>query len=99
MNEWRRYDGLMLDGPEMPCPKEFGLAIDDAVSKLRAMEWQPIETAPKNETVLVWLNNIDGECSYSDIADISCGQPYCRSVDVDEVKVTHWMPLPAPPVL
>ena len=25
MNEWRRYDGLMLDGPEMPCPKEFGV--------------------------------------------------------------------------
>ena len=38
MNEWRRYDGLMLDGPEMPCPKEFGLAIDDAVRKLRAAD-------------------------------------------------------------
>lgn len=38
MNEWRRYDGLMLDGPEMPCPKEFGLAIDDAVLKLKAAD-------------------------------------------------------------
>ncbi len=38
MNEWRRYDGLMLDGPEMPCPKEFGLAVDDAVRKLRAAD-------------------------------------------------------------
>lgn len=36
MNEWRRSNLPVFDGGEMPCPKEFGLAIDDAVRKLKA---------------------------------------------------------------
>lgn len=27
-NEWRRYDGITLDGPEMQDPKLIGIAID-----------------------------------------------------------------------
>ena len=49
MNVWRRYDGLMLDGPEQPCPKEFGLAIDDAVRKLK--EYERLMTAKSNAPI------------------------------------------------
>jgi len=56
------------------------------------MEWQPIETAPKNETILIaygvdevgtglhWLGN-----------EWDCDQ------EEGVVVPTHWMPLPQPP--
>ena len=31
-NEWRRWDGDWLDGPEQPIPKQIGEAIDVIVA-------------------------------------------------------------------
>ena len=60
------------------------------------MKWQPIETAPKDEWVLVYY----GEGSMVDTVSIAC----CRSSydwadwDGDLYGTpTHWMPLPPPP--
>jgi len=67
------------------------------------MEWQPIETAPKNRQVLV----SDGyEVAYSVLGkaahvpiygwiELVGVDPY--DADVLEMEPTHWMPLPEPP--
>lgn len=56
------------------------------------MEWQPIETAPKDETdVLVW-----SALGYCVIAQFRDGYWWGRQLD-ELVEPTHWMPLPPPP--
>ena len=67
-------------------------------------EWQPIETAPEDETVLVWAE--DGWIMCADLILMSeyGGYDYCDGsrmwVDNDHsllFRPTHWMPLPEPP--
>lgn len=70
------------------------------------MEWQPIETAPKDGTrVLVWSPQMG--CSY--VASWAVSEPFGHeptwSTDSEgpgyssEIPdCTHWMPLPKPPV-
>lgn len=61
-------------------------------------EWQPIETAPKDGTVLLGYENKAGVemftfrwCEHRGwISEIPWG-------DWDRVDPTHWMPLPEPP--
>ena len=65
-------------------------------------EWQPIATAPKDETVLIYIPN-DGWGIGVEIAHSSSDDPdgnwYSSlyqggPIDVDP---THWQPLPDPP--
>lgn len=72
-------------------------------------EWQPIETAPKDGTAIIYRGKYTtaGACRWwteQDLADAECGSPedYCAAwYDADdedsEVVPTHWMPLPEPP--
>ncbi len=54
-------------------------------------EWRPIETAPKDGTlVLTW----DGERRY--VAMYDCGW-YIGIERGPNIEPTHWMPLPEPP--
>lgn len=70
-------------------------------------EWQPIETAPTNEYVLVYCPDaeeysrilicarlvFEGDTDPPDWYEINCDvRP--NPIDVD---ATHWMPLPTPP--
>lgn len=60
------------------------------------MEWQPIETAPKGPTLILW----NGELLCTGWCDNE-GQWYCdqwaeHHAEIDD-DPTHWMPLPAPP--
>jgi hypothetical protein len=64
------------------------------------MTWQPIETAPKDGTVIL---------AYAKHAQVMNGEFHCAEVSFDRIwlavsplhswpaKCTHWMPLPAPP--
>ena len=57
------------------------------------MDWQPIETAPKDGTRVIVLEG-DGDVSLADFYD---GR-WFYSVAHDEMfDPTHWMPLPDPP--
>jgi Protein of unknown function (DUF551) len=58
--------------------------------------WQPIETAPENEMVLIW----DGEHVYTASYEYKHEmqtQVWLESNDFWISDVTHWMPLPEPP--
>jgi hypothetical protein len=73
-------------------------------SFLTTMEWQPIETAPKNGTeILGW----DEEQQEIVFVIWICIQQWDNPYDVfdwvekgdwaNPIKPTHWMPLPKPP--
>jgi hypothetical protein len=73
--------------------------------------WRPIETAPKNEMLLVGVFNSLGKwrsmfAQYRDDLpqhdDADDGSWYEESLEAEllfPVRPTHWMPLPAPPSL
>lgn len=78
------------------------------------MEWQPIETAPKDGSkILVWADGYEWPeivCfeKYDDETAIEAGEPgywrYAEELianvaDVEPDMLTHWMPLPAAPEL
>ena len=76
------------------------LALCDRAIKER--EWQPIETAPKDQAVLVWLPGA--------ATGLEMEIGYCSSSDPDgdwypsthvgfpiDIPPTHWMPLPKDP--
>ena len=68
-------------------------------------EWLPIESAPKDKAILVCAQYSDGsgqgvycaewsdyfECFHPQYAD-------CQVIGDEDCPVTHWMPLPAPPL-
>lgn len=110
MNTWRRSDLPVFDGGEMPCPKEFGFAIDDAVRKLRAMEWQSILTAPRDGSAVLLYRPLAYKTNDPIIAiglsvmnHNSCLQETVPdgyaglNYTSRSCFATHWMPLPSPP--
>jgi len=64
-------------------------------------EWQPIETAPRDGTIILvypdinvsyWGYTKDDDCPHGWIGR------YCYTVDnYDTINPTHWMPIPDPP--
>jgi hypothetical protein len=71
------------------------------------MEWQPIETAPKNTDVLLWDKRckqlfvgckINGtfRADKSFVMAFGSDRAYVDD-DVTDSDITHWMPLPPPP--
>ena len=73
------------------------------------MEWQPIETAPKDGTNILGYNGEDvTEMIWDDWPDDSGHMGWCRSQFISggmldeahfrvEPEPTHWMPMPEPP--
>jgi hypothetical protein len=69
------------------------------------IEWQPIETAPEEETVLVLISVLDrfgnepGVYVHSGVLD---GEGWWLSHDgplnLESCEPTHWMPLPNLPI-
>ena len=55
------------------------------------MDWQPIETAPKGATVIVWTPSHGSfEASKERLG-------WYTPLGVHVPRPTHWMPLPEPP--
>jgi hypothetical protein len=64
------------------------------------MEWQPIETAPKDgsNVLVIEAGNSVPVVAYWD-NDMDGGWwGYWQTEQLNPHKPTHWMPLPAPPV-
>lgn len=58
--------------------------------------WQPIETAPKNITVLVWNDDFVSMAIFNRV--MGRWVDYCDNPSFcDGEYLTHWMPLPDPP--
>ena len=63
-------------------------------------KWQPIETAPKDGSLILIT---DGHCSYAAWYEGQCQYEWAIADDngddnaIGEMYVTHWMPLPEPP--
>lgn len=55
------------------------------------MEWQPIETVPIGERVLVAILYLDGWEQFVDSMDAD------GEWEITDGEATHWMPLPEPP--
>ena len=76
-------------------------ALDQANAQLRAREWQPISTAPKDGTAILgyWSPAIENGRDGIDVTCFRAGD-WRDPEDSDSSwrKPTHWMPLPAPPV-
>lgn len=73
------------------------------------MEWQPIETAPESEPILVWADNLHRGIPSAEVVVVVCsegemtfwtnGGPNAGDDLFFETSPTHWMPLPAPPTV
>jgi hypothetical protein len=78
-------------------------------------EWQPIETAPKEDREVlvtdgfdIWQaryidEDTDGVCGYwtSDYVGFECYDCWPKhriELGKAKIKLTHWMPLPEPPL-
>jgi hypothetical protein len=68
------------------------------------MEWQPIETAPIRQNVLMsWSDGrlpIGSRYSQSSGAikcELEISNFYASLYESDNLRATHWMPLPDPP--
>ena len=71
--------------------------------RARRVEWQPIETAPKDRLIDIWIKNSDTQgvrwagCYYDQITDQWRTAPGGHLMWVPAKAVTHWQPLPTPP--
>lgn len=64
------------------------------------MEWQPIETAPRDGREIVLLLRGDGPLSYGFDIGFWCVGEFCYSgsgLPIEECRPTHWLPIPEPP--
>lgn len=75
----------------------------EALQIAKAMEWQPIETAPKDGTqVDVYISELQERYTEAHFCvseqcwvwDLPCGT---KRVMFTKTPPTHWMPLPQPP--
>ena len=97
------YDSV--DGP--PRAERQAKSLGAAIERAAAMEWQPIETAPKDGTdVDLWVTTPTGFAGRVPDCHWHCGE-WLRKGKYDEAiwvpvesegwKVTHWMARPTPP--
>ena len=96
-NKWRRGCAYQ----RMPHPKKVGDAIDQAVEMLKAMTWQPMETAPKDREFLgVWGSPMDVQDKsvdlfrYDETAQHYALSSYGGAVYVPLNELFAWMEIP-----
>lgn len=66
------------------------------------MDWQPIETAPKDGTQILAYAEGSRGLNYFSVAEWATAKDYAPRSVADwfwayAIRPTHWMPLPAPP--
>ena len=62
-----------------------------------SMNWQPIETAPKDATILIGdVGGVHAGYWWETTTGFS-GWALCDQAPQEQFNPTHWMPLPEPP--
>ena len=65
------------------------------------MEWQPIETAPKDgrQILATWKQTWDDLCPHIEVCERGAYGSWLYTYDGDApcAPPSHWMPLPEPP--
>ena len=75
-----------------------GVNIVSAWNRRAAPQWQPIATAPRDETLFLATGLDGGSGPDRHVAIVFCdGAGFFDDFD-EYTYLTHWMPLPAPPV-
>lgn len=65
-------------------------------TKATADRWRPIETAPNDESILVYRDDGSTQLVSAGDNDYTWEKPRGKRVP-GITRPTHWMPLPAPP--
>ena len=72
-------------------------AVSRAIMAERERQWQPIETAPKDGTMVLVFTN--GHMDVTSWPENWGGKwPSAYMAYAEGLEPTHWMPLPAPPI-
>jgi hypothetical protein len=95
----------LVDNPDrLHLSGKDAFALVEAALRLPAgADWRPIETAPKDGLVDIWIDDKHGgtrrcDCHYDSICrEWRTIRPDGRLLAVHERHVTHWMPRPAAP--
>lgn len=76
-------------------------ALRDAAEDTKRLDWQPIETAPRDATiVLLWVPNVTEIGAWLDGARMSNhGWHTWENMRFLSDRPSHWMPLPTPPAI
>ena len=91
--KWQREIGDALGCPVHFAPEGYHKII---LAAIHGQGWQPIETAPKDETqILLWFPEM--EARHTGYWDGEQWRIDYAEGDHSDWVVTHWMPLPPPP--
>lgn len=99
LDKYSKQLGWGLGGHQEECLTLLDMAVDELVER-RKLDWQLIETAPKDRRIDIWLK--EGvrwcDCYYDQI----CGEwrtsrPGGKLIAVKEAQATHWREPPASP--
>ena len=94
---WTAADALSID-----CEvKELLRALDEAQQRAERAEWQPIETVPEDEYVLVaydepFFGTMTKEVTIG-VWESAEGKMMQSLPTRELLRATHWQPLPTPP--
>jgi len=70
--------------------------LEEAARRWLAEQWQPISTAPKDDTpILLFLDNVI--IQGNGLHPITLNSHGCGCCSDSNGPITHWRPLPAPP--
>jgi len=95
---WKKLE----EPPSLPTLQQFlnHASIPQTASEITGI-WQPIETAPRDETEVLIKTSVGSVTAWFHSEPGECYQWVCYddrfSIDGDDVRVTHWMPLPTLP--
>ena len=93
IEELERYQSLHAQCEKVSLKLEKKLVEQLKIAHSRLPQWQPIETAPKDDTDVLVLCEDGGI-----LIGCHCGTMWwIEQTFFEERKPTHWMPLPEPP--
>lgn len=91
---WRKVNPHIKGGENYS--KRMQAALSTQAELLKACEWQPIETAPKDGTMFVAWSKRDGMMNMVFYSQ-SSSETWSLGGRIKNPEPTHWAPLPKPP--